>query len=57
MAKRYHEGNIEGDRTKFENWDGPEGGMPEGDMGDSKEGIDKQIKKNDIKKIKIEPRY
>jgi len=56
MAKRYHETNIQGDKTRFENWDQPESTMPEGDLGDSRQGIDKQIKGDSIKKIKIKPR-
>lgn len=56
MAKRYHEGNLGGDKTRFENWDQPEATMPESDLGDSRQGIDKQIRGDSISKIKIKPK-
>ena len=58
MAK-FHGGykpKGESDRTTFENWDQPLPGMPEMDRGDSREGIDKQIRKDNIKGTNIKPR-
>lgn len=54
MAKKYYDNN--GNKARYENWESPKGGMPEGDLGGSREGIDKQIRKDDLSKSKIKPR-
>lgn len=54
MAKKYYDNN--GSKARYENWESPKGGMPESDLGGSKAGIDKQIKKDNIKNINIKPR-
>lgn len=44
------------DKATFENWDAPLPSMPEVDLGDSREGIDRQIRKDNIKGTNIKPR-
>ena len=59
MAKfhgKKYEGKGHSDKATIENWDGPLVGMPETYLGDSREGIDEQIKKDNIRKTDIKPR-
>ena len=61
MAKYYlhnesHSHHNENVTPRFEDWEGPKGEMPEEGLGDTREGIDKQIRGDSIKKSKIKPR-
>jgi hypothetical protein len=59
MAKKFHgkyEAKGHSTEATVENWDGPFPQMPETYLGDSREGIDEQIRKDDIRKIDIKPR-
>jgi hypothetical protein len=53
-TKKYYESDKI--TPRFENWEAPESGMPETDLGGSRAGIDEQIRKDNIKKSKIKPR-
>lgn len=55
MAKRYHS-EINSTTVKMEDWGNKAASMPEEGLGDSREGLDKNIKENSIKKSKIRPR-
>ena len=57
MAKKFYDnGNKNGGDARYENWESPKGGMPEQDLGGSRQGIDKQINQDNIKKTNIKPR-
>lgn len=55
MAKRYYS-EINSTKPKIEDWDNKAASMPEQDLGDHREGLDKNIRENNIKKSKISPR-
>ena len=58
MAKKYYDSNKSNVNTsvKIEDWDGPSIGVPEIDLGDSRQGLDKTKTGNSSKKTKISPR-
>ena len=53
LSHSHHNENV---TPTFEDWEGPKGEMPESDLGDTREGIDNQIRGNDIRKSRIKPR-
>lgn len=55
MKKRYYS-EVNSTQVKMEDWDAVKPTMPEGDLGDSREGIDEQIRKDNVHKTKIKPR-